>query len=442
LEHGTEALTRLILQLAVILFAAKISGEICERFLRTPAVIGELLAGVIIGPFALGGMIPIPGIGPLFGTPVSAGDHVEEAGSALSQSLVSISEVGAIVLLFVAGLETNLRQFLRYAGPASVVAVGGVALPFALGVIATIAFGFAEGPTDPRALFIGATMTATSIGISVRVLGDLRKLGTPEGVTILGAAVLDDVLGILILTIVVGIGTTGEFSLGTMARIAFTTLGFWVALTGIGILLSRHISNIIDKFQVSGASVGLSLALAFFAAAISETAGLAMIIGAFSIGLALSGTELAHRLEGPLQSVYALLVPIFFVVTGMMVDVTALGGVIVFGLVLTLLAALGKILGSGVPTVFAGFNRRGAWRIGVGMMPRGEVALIMAGIGVSSGIIGPDLFGVAIIMTILTTILAPLILSRSFADNVSGARPRQAQRADPQSQPGSDGQGD
>ena len=147
-----------------------------------------------------------------------------------------------------------------------------------------------------------------------------------------------------------------------------------------------------------------------------------MIIGAFSIGLALSGTDLAHRLETPLQGVYAAFVPIFFVVMGMMVDVTALGGVWVFGLGLTLTATIGKLVGSGVPALFTGFNRHGAMRIGVGMLPRGEVALIMAGIGVSTGLIGTDLFAVSIIMTMATTILAPLILARIFQEGVSGVR--------------------
>jgi Kef-type K+ transport system membrane component KefB len=282
--------------------------------------------------------------------------------------------------------------------------------------------GFADGIGDPKALFIGAVMTATSIGITVRVLSDLRALDTPEGVTILAAAVLDDVLGILMLTIVIGIGATGAFSIGTVGLVAGKTLGFWLALTGIGVLLSGHISRLFDRFRVSGAAVALALALAFLAAGLAESFGLAMIIGAFSIGLALSGTPLAQRLEEPLLGVYAALVPVFFVVTGMMVDVGSLGAVWVFGLVLTAMAIVGKLAGSGIPSLFVGFNRQGAWRIANGMLPRGEVALIMAGIGVSSGIIGADLFGVSIIMTIVTTVLAPLILSRAFGNGIPGTR--------------------
>ena len=417
MEHGSEAITRLVIQLAVILAAAKIGGEIFERYLRLPSVLGELSVGIAIGPFALGG-VDLPGLGPLFEDLV--GD-AEGFAIPVSEGLWSIAQVGSIVLLFAAGLETDLRQFLRYAKPASLVAVGGVVLPFGLGVVITVLLGFAESYTDPKALFLGAVLTATSIGITVRVLSDLRQLSTPEGVTVLGAAVLDDVLGILALTVVAGIAATGDFSAGSIGIVAAKTFGFWIALTGIGILLSRYISRLFGAFRGSGAALGLAFALALLAAGLAEASGLAMIIGAFSIGLALSGTDLASTLDEPLQAVYAALVPIFFVVMGMMVDVSALGDVWAFGLVVTVVAIVGKLVGGGIPALFAGFNRLGAWRIGLGMLPRGEVALIMAGVGLSSGVLGSDLYGVAIIMTVITTALAPPLLSLSFRSGAQGA---------------------
>ena len=168
--------------------------------------------------------------------------------------------------------------------------------------------------------------------------------------------------------------------------------------------------------------LALAVAIAFLAAGLAESFGLAMIIGAFSIGLALSGTELAHKLEEPLRAVYNVLVPIFFVVMGMLVDVTLLGGVVVFGSVITLFAVIGKVVGSGLPALAAGFNVQGALRIGVGMLPRGEVALIMAGIGISQGVIGADLYSVAVAMTIVTTILAPPVLSILFRSGSDGMR--------------------
>ena len=424
MEHSAEDIVRLVLQLAVILIAAKLSGEICERFLKIPPVLGELGAGILIGPFALGG-VDIPGLGSLFEDLHSAASGTEGFTLPISESLWSLAQIGAIILLFTAGLETNLRQFVKYAGPASIVAVGGSVVPFILGAAVTVAFGYADGFGDPKALFVGAIFTATSIGISVRVLGDLRRLDTAEGVTILAAAVLDDVLGILILTVVLAIAVEGEFSASSTGLIALKTIGFWVALTGLGVLLSKRISDLFGRFRVSGAAMGLALGLAFLASALAEMFGLAMIIGAFSIGLALSGTDLAHRLEEPLRGVYAALIPVFFVVMGMLVDVTALGGVWQFGIAATALAIIGKVVGSGIPSLFTGFNLVGAWRIGIGMLPRGEVALIMAGIGVGAGVIRQELFGVAIIVTVVTTMLAPLVLARSFQEGVSGLRSRE-----------------
>ena len=426
MEHSAEALTRLVFQLAVILAAAKLAGEAFERFLRMPAVLGELAAGIAIGPFALGG-VEIPQIGALFEMARVAAGASESFSLPVSEGLWSIAQVGSIVLLFMAGLETDLAQFLRYARPASLVAIGGVVLPFTLGVALTVGLGPADSYGDVRALFMGAVLTATSIGITVRVLGDLRRLGTPEGVTILGAAVLDDVLGILALTIVVSLNEPGDFDTTDIALASAKTIGFWIALTGVGILLARHISNLFQRFQVSGAALGLALALAFLAAALAESFGLAMIIGAFSIGLALSGTELAHKLDEPLRAVYSALVPIFFVVSGMLVDLTVMGGVWAFGLAITAAAIVGKVAGSGIPALFAGFNRQGAWRIGIGMLPRGEVALIMAAIGFSSGVLGPDLYGVAIMMTVLTTALAPPVLAASYRSEAGGAQDSSAE---------------
>ncbi len=419
MDADAHSVAMFVAQLAIILVAAKLGGEVAERFLRIPAVIGELSVGILIGPFALGG-IDLPLVGPLFY--YASGDAGHQLAVPISEVLQSTAEVGAIVLLFMAGLETDLRQFLRYSGPASLVALGGVVLPFTLGAGATVLFGYADGFGDISALFMGAVCTATSIGITVRVLGDLRRLDTPEGVTTLAAAVLDDVLGIIVLTIVVGIGASGELSPQSISLVAVRTLGFWVVLTVAGVLLSRHISRLISRFNVSGAAVALALALAFGAAVLAEVAGLAMIIGAFSIGLALSGTDLAQRLETPLNGVYAFLVPIFFVVTGMMVDVNELGGVWRFGIVLTVLATVGKVFGSGLPALAVDFNHRGATRIGFGMLPRGEVALIMASIGITEGLINNSLFGVTIMMTLVTTIVAPIVLSQLFKNERPGTR--------------------
>ena len=416
----SEILIRLLIQLSVILIAAKLAGELATRFLKIPSVLAELAVGVAIGPFALGGL-SLFGLDPLF--PLQLVDG-EAAAIPVSNELYSLAQLGSIVLLFAIGLETNLRQFLRYAGPATAVAIGGVVFPFALGVSATVAFGFAgeAGWQSPQALFMGAIMTATSVGITARVLADLHRLDDPEGVTIIAAAVVDDVLGILVLTVVVGISTVDDFNLGTLGWISFKAIGFWLGLTAVGILAAPLLEKLLEKFNSTSALMCVPLALALLAAGLSEVFGLAFIIGAFSIGLALSTTRLGHLVEAAMLGIVDFLVPVFFVVMGMLVNVAAMQNGIVFGLVISVLAILSKVLGSGGPALASGFNMRGSARIGVGMMPRGEVALIIAGIGLSHGIIGQDLFGVSIMMTVLTTLIAPVILVPLFRSGGSGVR--------------------
>ena len=422
-QDFTELVTRLVFQLAVILAAAKVGGEICERYLKVPPVLGELVVGITIGPFALGG-VSFLGLGSLF----EEISHSNGSGGAIpvSLELFSVSQIAAVVLLFAVGLETDLKQFLRYAGPASFVAVGGCVFPFLFGMGATLLFkpgGLSGDPLLYAALFMGAVMTATSVGITARVLRDMQKLDTSEGVTVLAAAVVDDVLGILVLTVVMGVSAPDEqISVGGVTVIGVKAVGFWLALMVGGILGARYISQAFGAFRVTGSAVALSLALAFLAAGLAESFGLAMIIGAYSIGLALSGTNLARQVEEPIMSVYHALVPVFFVVMGMMVDVTAMGGVILFGAVITVLAILGKVVGCGIPALLAGFNRIGSWRIGIGMLPRGEVALIIAGIALSRGIIEADIFSVAILMTVITTLLAPIILVPAFKKGGLGRR--------------------
>ncbi len=418
MEQGiTELVTHLVLGLAVILVAAKVVGELTERFLKQPSVLGELVAGMVIGPHALGS-VDLPLVGRLF----SHSGAGAESFIPVSPELWSVAQIAAVVLLFAAGLETDLRQFLRYAPQATVIAIGGVLLPFFLGAYGAVLFGGASSMLEPMPLFMGAAMTATSVGITARILADIRKINTPEGVTVLAGAVVDDVLGILVLTVVVGIAAAGGISLGAVAVVGAKAIGFWLGLTVLGILTSRYISRFLLSFKAAGATLALALGLAFLAAALAEKFGLAMIIGAYSIGLALSTTDLKSRLAEPLEAVAHALVPIFFVVMGMLVDVQAMGAALVFGLVITAFAIVGKVAGCAIPALAVGFNKVGAWRIGVGMLPRGEVALIVAGVGLSRGIIGPDVFGVAIMMTVVTTFLAPIFLVPAFRSGGSGLR--------------------
>ncbi len=431
-ENPLEIVAELILLLALILIAAKIGGEIFERYLHVPAVLGELFSGIIISPFALGGIRFFDRFGPLFHIPTELEVHggiLETVESTLpvEPQIFFVAQLAAVILLFEAGLETNRAQFLRWIRPASGVALGGVVVPFLLGFFGTIMFGFAslDSINDAvPALFVGAIMTATSVGITARVLADIRRLDSPEGVTVLAAAVIDDVLGIIILAVVVGIADEGTITASSILVIFAKAVGFWLGLTIIGSLLANRISRVVLWFKGAGAHIGIAIGLAFLAAGVAEIGfGLAMIIGSYSLGLALSATDLKHEIEGPMRQVNNFLMPMFFGVIGMQADFSAFGGdeseatlltAIGFAVVLSLFGIVSKLGGAGLPALFVGFNRTGAWRVAVGMLPRGEVALIVAGIGLTSGVIGRDVFGVAIVMTIVTTVMAPVLLVPAF----------------------------
>jgi Kef-type K+ transport system membrane component KefB len=428
-EHARTAKIMLVLiQLAVMLAAAKILGWLAER-IKVPGVIGELMAGVLIGPYILGHLIHVPLAGrwsPLFPAPLNGEWPVNDV-------IWSIAQFASIVLLFITGLHTDFKQFLKYVGPATLVAFVGLVAPFALGagvVLFVPAFNvMASGSHGESAmvpaLFVGAILAATSIGITARVLGDINKLDTPEGVTILGAAVLDDVLGIIALAIVGGIASAGSVSGGTIAFIAGKAFGFWIGLTGIVLLLSKPLERWLTNIKHSGAIVGLGLALAFICSAAAEGFGLAFIIGAYSVGLGLSRTNMARNLMEKLEPIGDFIVPIFFAVLGMLVNVKAMFAswdVVIFGLVISAVAIVGKLVGCGAAALPSGFNTRGAYRIGLGMLPRGEVALIVAGIGLSRQIVGEVVFGVSIMMTLITTIVAPILLVPAFARGGSGLR--------------------
>lgn len=409
----TATIAELTLQVALVLCAARLGGELAERWLKQPAVLGELVAGILIGPFALGG-VGFPAVGQLF--PRHGG------AIAVSTELYALAQLGSVVLLFVAGLETDIRMFLRFGVSATVVAVGGVVLPFLLGVVGAIATGLAEGMADPHALFMGAILTATSVGITARVLGDIGKLDTPEGVTILGAAVIDDVLGILALALVVGIASGEGTSALDLGLTAGKAIGAWLLLTAAFVAFATLISRLATFLRVEGAGLAIALSAGLIGAYLAELAGLALIIGAYSAGLALSTTHVKTHLEKEIRVVYSVFVPIFFVVTGMLVDLDVMRAAAVVGLVLTALASVGKIAGSGATALLSGFNRVGALRVGIGMLPRGEVALVIAGAGLTAGIITQEVFAAAVFVAVGTTVLAPPLLVAAFRSGEGGLR--------------------
>ncbi|WP_422481040.1 cation:proton antiporter [Pleomorphochaeta sp. DL1XJH-081] len=400
----------LALQLGVILVATKLSGWFFSRKLKQPKVLGELVAGMVIGPYVLGA-IPLGTLGPLF-PPVAGTIPV-------SPELYGIATVGSILLLFSSGLETDLPTFLRFSGKASVVGLGGVIVSFLLGAGVTVLLHpEVHSLMDPEALFLGTICTATSIGITARILGESRKISSPEGVTILAAAVLDDVISIVLLSVVVGISTVamggGTVAWSQIGSVALKAVGFWAICMVVGIVAAPHITKRMKRLESLGIVAEISFGIALLLAGFSEMAGLAMIIGAYITGLSFSQTDVSSEITERIKAVGDYFIPVFFAVMGMMVDFKAVGSVLGFGILFSLIAFAGKLFGCGFPALFVGFNMKGAFRIGAGMLPRGEVTLIVAGIGLASGAIGPDMFGVAVMTMLLASVAAPPLLVQSF----------------------------
>ena len=459
----TEKMTLLALQIGLILFAAKLGGMLATLF-KLPSVLGELGAGIVIGPWALGGI----GFGTgLFQYGLFRGEYLAAMAKAtgtspfaVSPELYGICTIASVVLLFLSGIETNLKMFLKFAFAGSLVGIGGVVFSFLFGDLCAVyavsvmpdilggieclakLHGYVQAGEvmkavlDPAALFMGIMSTATSVGITARILSERRKMDSEEGVTIMAGAVIDDVLGIIVLAIgmgIIGAQTAGAASggaeqggipWGQIGKTALNAIGVWLGGTVIGLVLAKKISWLLKLFKSPVAIGTLAFGLSLVIAGLFEALGLTLIIGAYVMGLALSRTDLKHMIEENLQSVYTFLVPVFFCVMGMMVDMGALCSkpVLVFGGIYTALAVVAKILGCAIPSMICGFNVKGSLRVGAGMIPRGEVALIIAGIGLSNGYLTQEVFGIGILMTLVTTVVAPPCLVALFNLKGGGMR--------------------
>ncbi len=419
----THAMTQLVIELGVILFAARLGGAIFKK-LNFPSVLGELIAGIVIGPYLLGA-VPLPGF-PEGLFPLIAG-----AAIPVSTELYGIATVASIILLFMAGLETDLKLFLRFSFAGSVVGIGGVFFSFVIGAF-TASKMLDISFMNPQALFLGVMSTATSVGITVRILSEKRKLDTPEGVTILAGAVIDDILGIILLAIVVGIAAieTGHGAhpatpdWGAIGLIGVKAIGVWLGFTALGLVFADKIAKFL---KINGSLQTISimgLGLALLLAGIFEQAGLAMIIGAYVMGLTLSKTDLNFTIQEHLEPLQGFFVPIFFATMGMLVNVRDIftKEALIIGGIYTVGAILAKLIGSGIPALFLNFNKIGALRIGLGMVPRGEVALIIAGVGLANGILEKELFSIAVVMTLITTLVAPVLLAKALTIGGKGTR--------------------
>jgi Kef-type K+ transport system membrane component KefB len=394
-------ITGILFDLFLVFLAAKVAAELFER-LHQPPVIGELVAGAIIGPYALG-WIGVPD------RVLIDAFHGDAATAAEAMALVShvIGELSVVVLLFFVGLETRLSDILSVGGRASSVAVAGVILPFVLGYGL---FAFVLGQSQVESVFVGAAMVATSVGITARVLRDLGVIASRASRIILGAAVIDDILGMVILAVVVGLAATGTVSFLSLATITGQAVVFTVGLVVGGSWVVRRYGLGLARLKMDNAPFAVALLAMLGLATLSAAIGLAAIIGAFLAGMVFAEAREHFELQRQALPIYQFLVPFFFVFTGAQVDLRLFldGGVMGIALAVTVLAIVGKLLGCGLAML--GNNTRQMMIVGVGMAPRGEVGLIVANLGLALGAVSGQVFNVVVVMSILTTIVAPPVL--------------------------------
>lgn len=372
--------------LAVMLAAAKLAGSLARR-LGQPAVLGELTAGIVVGGSVLGLVDP----------------RVE--------TIHMLSELGVVILLLAIGLETDLTTMMKVGGTSAAVAIVGVVAPFALGYAGCRLMGLG----NVVSIMAAATLTATSVGITARVLADLGRLKSPEGQVILGAAVIDDILGLIILTVVGGLADGGQVTTAAVGMATLKAFGFLAGVLIVGKMTLPWLIARASRIDLPGTPTILAIILALGLAWAAESAGSALIIGAFAAGVLLAGTPKAHDIEHGVTTLGHFFVPLFFVTVGASVDLTALDPrqpeartALGVGAMLIATGVIGKLAAGYAPFWFRGDRRV----VGVGMIPRGEVGLIFAQMGLARGVLDAGLFGGVTLMVIVTTFLAPPWLKR------------------------------
>ncbi|SEI59275.1 cation:proton antiporter [Bacillus thuringiensis] len=369
-------------QIALILLSTKLAGDLSVR-LGQPSVLGKLIVGIVIGPAVLG--------------------WIEN-----SELLTQLSNVGVILLMFMAGLETDLEELNANRNSSLAVALGGIILPFIGGYVSGLVMGMEQG----NAVFLGLLLCATSVSISVQTLRDLGKMKTRESTTMLGAAVFDDILVVILLAFAMSFLGTDDVNL---TMVILKKVVFFASIILIGWKGVPAIMRWLSPLRVSESIVSAALIICFSFAYFGELLGIAGIIGAFAAGIAISQTNYKHEVEKKVEPIaYAMFVPVFFVSIGMNITFDGIGNQIWFILALTVIAVLTKLIGCGVGARMTGFDAKSSAIIGAGMVSRGEVALIIAGTGLSSGLLAQDYFTAIVIVVILTTMITPPMLKYTF----------------------------
>jgi Kef-type K+ transport system membrane component KefB len=390
-SSGHVDVAQFLLALIAIFIAAKAFGELAER-LGQPAVLGELVGGVIVGV---------------------SGFHLVDPHDV---TIHLLSELGVILLLFLIGLETDLKKLISVGGSATAVAIVGVLLPLAGG----IALGQFLGYRVMVSVFLGAALTATSVGITARVLSDLGHLKDDESQVVLGAAVVDDIIGLVLLTLVSTLAAGGDLTFLGVGRLVLVAFGFVILAIVIGSQLAPWLIRLINQIEMKRGLFFSSLVFALLLAYIAHQVGSAIIIGSFAAGLVLARTHHGKQIEREVHDVAQFFIPIFFVVVGAAVDVTALDRrYILIGLALTAVGVVGKFA-AGYVVWKKGLRRT---VIGVGMIPRGEVGLIFAQIGLSTKLLSPGLYSAVALMVMLTTFITPPLLRRLLEQRPPDPKP-------------------
>lgn len=383
-----------IIGVGMLLFAAKLMAELFLR-LKLPIVLGELLAGMIIGPFALGAFITFDG----------------EQLLQIDGEIKILGEIGAIVILFMAGLEMTPKEFLKGGKASFTVGTLGVIAPFVAGLVVFQFFGF----DIFQSMLIATALTATSIAISIQVLSEFGKIKSPEARLIIGAAIVDDILAIAILSVVTSIG--GDVSQIDVIDVTFTilqVLGFFAIMLIASILIIPRVVTP-RLWKAKGSVEGIATALFFGAAALAGSIGLSPIVGAFAVGMALSTTKVFEKVEGYISKIGLIFAPLFFAIIGAQVDFTGINlEIMMLSGIIIVIAVVTKLFGCGLPAWIFLKNRTQGMRVGIGMISRGEVGLIVAGVGLSTGVLTSSVYSTMVLMVAATTIITPIWLKMDY----------------------------
>ncbi len=394
--ESASAFLHVMISLGILLFAAKLMAELFHK-IKLPIVLGELLAGIIVGPFALGALPLVDG----------------EPLVVLDETIRHIGEIAAVVILFIAGLEITPREFLRGGAAAFTVGSLGVIVPFFVGYYAFTAFGIEA----LQSILIATALTATSIAISIQVLTELGKMQTKEARLILGAAIVDDILAIAVLSVVVTMVQTGNTqpAIFDIVLLIMQVLGTFAAILVVSVLVIPRVLHTERLWKSKGSLEGIITAAFFAAAGIAAFLGLSPIVGAFAIGMAVASTRIIKQVHEYVDKLQIIFAPLFFAIIGAQVDLRGVNLDVLFlaGIIIAI-AVVTKLIGCALPSLLFLKDRPSSMRVGIGMVSRGEVGLIVAGVGVSSGALTNNIYTAVIIMVAATTIITPIWLKIAY----------------------------